>query len=36
MIACSRPMASRLISELIEEGVLTQLGKQYIVPAKRH
>jgi CRP/FNR family transcriptional regulator, cyclic AMP receptor protein len=36
MIACSRPMASRLISELVEEGVLTQLGKQFIVPAKRH
>lgn len=34
MIACSRPLASRLIGELIEEGWLIQQGRQYIVSGK--
>ena len=34
MIASSRPMASKLMSELIEEGVFIQEGRQYIVPIK--
>ena len=34
MIASSRPLASKLIGEMIEEGVLIQQGRQYIVPGK--
>lgn len=34
MIASSRPMVSKLMSELIEEGVFIQEGRQYIVPIK--
>src|ERR1700722_2706934 len=34
MIASSRPMASKLMSELIEEGVFIQEGRQHIVPIK--
>jgi CRP/FNR family cyclic AMP-dependent transcriptional regulator len=31
MIGCSRPLVSRLIAEMIESGLLTRRGKQYIL-----
>jgi CRP/FNR family cyclic AMP-dependent transcriptional regulator len=36
MIASSRPLVSKLIGELIAEGLLIQQGRQYIVPFKHH
>ena len=34
MIGCSRPMVSRLIAEMIESGLLTRRGKQYVLLKK--
>ena len=34
MIASSRPLVSKLIGELIAEGLLIQQGRRYIVPFK--
>jgi len=31
MIGCSRPLVSRLIAEMIESGLLTRRGKQYVL-----
>ena len=31
MIGCSRPMVSRLIAQMIESGLLTRRGKQYVL-----
>ena len=34
MIGCSRPMVSRLIAEMIESGLLSRRGKQYVLLKK--
>src|SRR5712671_1661426 len=34
MIGCSRPMVSRLIAEMIEAGLLSRRGKQYVLLKK--
>ena len=34
MIGCSRPMVSRLIAEMIESGLLSRQGKQYVLLKK--
>ena len=31
MIGCSRPMVSRLIAQMVESGLLTRRGKQYVL-----
>jgi CRP-like cAMP-binding protein len=36
MIASSRPLVSKLIGELIAEGLLIQQGRRYITPFKHH
>ena len=34
MIGCSRPMVSRLIAEMVESGLLTRRGRQYVLLKK--
>jgi CRP-like cAMP-binding protein len=34
MIGCSRPMVSRLIAEMVESGLLSRRGKQYVLLKK--
>jgi CRP/FNR family cyclic AMP-dependent transcriptional regulator len=34
MIGCSRPMVSRLIAQMVESGLLTRRGKQYVLLKK--
>jgi CRP-like cAMP-binding protein len=31
MIGCSRPMVSRLIAQMVESGLLTRRGRQYVL-----